>query len=475
MADKGKYSEIFGSTSKYSFLRILLFSISYIFYIVITRLLGPEEFGKLALLILIGTELGTILVVGFPMVLTRFIPEMSSELEKRKLFSRTFNITSIIFLAFAFIYFPAVQFFGAFLPSEVVEARYFLFIFIVVVGFIRLGIGMMSGLGEFIKGTVFDGSVHIIWRLIAFIVIMFFSYRQFGNIFIINVAVHIIATVVIFILLRSYFRKAGLKLGGIVSRFTIIIMASQLIYSVVLMIDPILIRYIMGSSEHVGYYYAGTRIPLLFQALFFVPLTTPFLYFFSKKDTIERIRDNIIKFGSRIMAVVFSIIALFLYTLADKFILSFFGDAYQESIIILKILAFTLFFIALEVFLNPFFLSINKPVVPLVLGVVYLVLLIGLDIVLIPYFDSAGPAIATLIVLFIRTTTYIILLARNSILMIKTYIILFLILGISVAIDIFLLKYSGIFIYTGLIFATRMLTIRDIKRMVLLITKRKLT
>ena len=95
MADKDKYSEIFGSTSKYSLLRILLFSISYIFYILITRLLGPAEFGKLALVIQLGTEIGTILIIGLPMTLTRFIPRLKGREEQSKLFSQSIYVGSV--------------------------------------------------------------------------------------------------------------------------------------------------------------------------------------------------------------------------------------------------------------------------------------------------------------------------------------------------------------------------------------------
>ena len=109
MGNKAKYSEIFGSTSKYSILRIILFSISYIFYILITRLLGPEEFGKLALLIQLGTELGTIMVIGLPMALTRFIPQYSNSEKRNKLFSQSINLSLIIFAGFAVIYFAIIS------------------------------------------------------------------------------------------------------------------------------------------------------------------------------------------------------------------------------------------------------------------------------------------------------------------------------------------------------------------------------
>ncbi len=473
MVNKAKYSEIFGSTSKYSFLRILFFLISYVFYILISRFLGPEEFGKLALLIQLGAEFGTILVIGFPIALNKFIPNIPDKKDKSILFSTTIKITLLMILVFTFVYFILTYYLKEYIPPEIIEAKYFLYVFIIVIGFVRLGIGMLSGLGRFITGTVLDGTIHILWRLIAFSFIFFLAYKKFTLVFSVNFAVHFIVMFIIFFILRGYFSRSGIKIDPKILKFSALVTINQLINSAIILIDLILVRYILNSTGEVGYYYTGTRIPLLFQTLFFIPLTIPFLYYFSKPDITLKIKDTIIKFGTKIITVVFSIIALFIYTVADKFILILFGQDYSNSIIILKIFAFTLFFIAIESFMNPFFLSINKPIIPLVLGIIYLVSLAGLDFILIPYFNSAGPAVAALIVLFVRTTIYMILLWKNKINFLRPFIILFAILAFSISVDIFLLSYTGIFIYIILIFITRMLTIGDIKKMILLLRKKE--
>jgi len=468
-----KYSEIFSSTSKYSSLRIILFAVSYVFYILITRLLGPQEFGKLALLIQLGTEIGTVLVIGLPMALTRFIPEMKLKKDRSILFSKSLNVSLIIFLGFSIIYFTVTYFFRNYIPEEIIQAKYFLFAFILIIGMVKLGIGMLSGLGSFISGTVFDGSTHIIWRLISFLILIFFTYRQFRLIFSVNVIVHFVVMVIIFLVLRNYFVLSGFKIDSKIIKFSITVMASQIIFALIAVMDPLLIRIMLDSSSEVGFYYAGTRIPLLFQTLFFAPLAIPFLYYFSRPDSTFKIKETIVKFGTKMLTIIFAVISLLVYSFADKFILLFFGREYSNSIIVLQIFSFTLFFIALEVFSTPYFLSVKKPFIPLILGAVYLVLVITLNFIFIPIFKSAGPAISALCGLGVRITMYLVLLKKQKINFIKTYLILSGILAASVVIDIFILSYTGVFIFIVLVFLTRMITVNDIKRMFSIIRKRK--
>lgn len=466
MVEREKYSEIFGSTSKYSILRIILFSISYIFYIFITRFLGPEEFGKLALVIQLGTELGTILVIGLPMTLTRFIPEAGGENEKKRLFSQSINISLLIFCGFAVIYFIVTYFLRDHIPEEIVEAKYYLFAFILIIGIVKIAIGMLSGLGRFISGTIFDGLNHLVWRLAGMLVLIFVALKQFELIFSLSVLAHLLTMVILLIVLRHYFCAAGIKIDPMIMRFTLLIMTSQVVFAVIAIIDPLLIRLILDSSSEVGFFYTGTRIPFLFQTLFFAPLSIPFLYYFSKPDLNFADKERIIRFGTKMLGVIFGAVSFIVYSLADKFIIFLFGNAYENSIMVLKIFAFSLFFIAIEVFLSPYFLSVNKPFIPVILGVSYLVLVIILDFVFIPIFNSAGPAISILICLALRITAYLILLKKQGIGFIKTYIILIAAMAVSLIIDLFLLSYSGIFIFIILVFAFKLVKIGDLKNMV---------
>lgn len=474
MDNRDKYSEIFGSTSKYSFLRIILFSTSYIFYIFITRLLGPEEFGKLALLIQLGTEIGTILVIGLPVALTRFIPEINSRKNRSIIFSKSLNISLLIFIGFGLIYFIIIYFFQGQIPREIIETKYYLFSFIVVIGFMKLGIGMLSGLGRFITGAIFDGSTHFIWRLAGMLVVVLFALNQFKLVFGICILIHLLITIIIFVVLKDYFTFSGFNIDKGIFKFSIIVMFSQTVFALIAVVDPLLIRIILNSPSEVGFFYAGTRIPLLFQTLFFAPLSIPFLYYFSRKDYKFKDKKIIIKFGSKILASIFALISLSLYSLADKLIIFLFGKAYYESIMILQIFSFTLFFVALEVFLNPYFLSINKPLIPVFLGIGYLVLVVVLDFIFIPIFKSLGPTISILIGLLLRVAVYFILLKKQKIPFVGTFLILSGILIASVAIDIFVLKYSGFFIFIGLLFAFKVIRIEDIKKLFSIIKRRKI-
>lgn len=471
MVVRGKYSEIFDSTSKYSILRILLFVVSYIFYILITRLLGPEEFGKLALLIQLGTEIGTILLIGLPMTLTRFIPGLKSREEQGKLFSSSINISLVIFAGFALIYFPVTYFFSDHIPAEIIEAKYFLFSFILVLGIVKLGIGMLSGLGRFIGGTVFDGSTHLVWRLGGLLLLLFTVFGNFRTLFGINVLVHLLTMLVLLIVLRQYLRPAGLKIDPMIMKFALTVMGSQAVFAIIIIIDPLLIRLILDSPSQVGFFYTGTRIPYIFQTLFFAPLSVPFLYYFSRSDSSPEQKDDIIRSATRMLSFIFGIISLFVYTFADKFILLFFSDEFEGSILVLKIFAFSLFLVAMEVFLNPYFLSVNKPFVPVILGASYLVLVTGLNFIFIPIFQSAGPPVSILICMVLRVGAYIILLKKQGIDLIKTYAVMIIIMAVSVLIDIFLLKYTGIFIFIILAFATRTIRIKNIKNMIGMLRK----
>ncbi len=392
------YRQIFFTTTKYVFLRNFFMVITGIVSIFIVRLLGPEEYGKYALVWqLIGT-IGPILSLGWHATLAKFLPE-KDEQEKKILFSQSVLSVAVLCLLFLLIGYIIIQFLPQIIPAEIKQIKTLFLFFISFVAFFNVFEGFYRGLGKFNQWSIIDGMRSNLGNLLG-LIFLILGFRIYKSIIYSNFAVAFIFLVVVAFSLRNYFFFTKNKVEKVVLKFALTMFLGQIVYLFMSSIDSVMLRSILKDPSKVGIYNAGIRIPKIIETMFIAVLSTPFLYYFSSPGFAEQ-RLKILEFSSRILFIFFGFVSLLLFVFSKYIIFILFGNIYSESIITLQLSSLGLSLLAYLILFSVYFMSINKPEIGTFLGIAYFLIVGMLNLLFIPMFKSYGPAVSNLIALVV--------------------------------------------------------------------------
>ena len=188
-------------------------------------------------------------------------------------------------------------------------------------------------------------------------------------------------------------------------------------------------------------------------------LPTPFLYYFTSQETKE-LKEKILEFGSRFLAVVFGFVSVVLFSFSKEIILILFGQKYTESIPVLQIFSFSLFILAFLVLFSSYFYSINKPQIVVILSILQFILISLFSFLLIPKLKSQGPAIGYVLNLLIYT--FIVLLIVKNYKFFKNFILVVLVILISYFSSKSFLIYLMPIVYLVLVFLFKIVKFSEI-------------
>lgn len=177
-----------------------------------------------------------------------------------------------------------------------------------------------------------------------------------------------------------------------------------------LMIDSVMLSFMQGD-EIVGWYNAGYRLIL---ALTFIPISFHTALFpamsqlyINSQNSLKHLHENFFKY----MIILAVPIAVGTTLLADRIVILIFGSGYLPSIIVIKILIWSLVFIFARTPIERLFESVNQPIAVTKVFGISAILNIFLNFMLIPKYSYIGAAAATLITDF---TVFIILFYLNT-------------------------------------------------------------
>jgi PST family polysaccharide transporter len=432
--------------------------------ILVVRLLGPEEYGKYALVWQLVGTVGPILSLGWHPTLAKFLPE-KTEQEKKILFSQSLISVLVICLFFFIVGYFVIQFFPKIIPVEIKQIKIVFLLFIILVAFFNVFEGFYRGLGKFNQWTVIDGLRSNLGNVLA-IVLLIIGYRYYQTVIFSNFIFAVLFVILLFNYLIKYLNvNIGIDNFGVekpVRNFALTMFIGQIVYLLGTSIDSILLRALFKYPAQVGYYNAGIRIPKIIETMLIAPLSTPFLYYFSHPETSEN-RKKIIEFGTKMLGIICGLMSLFLFSFAKEIILFLFGQTYSESIMVLRIFSLTLFILGFFILLSPYFLSINKPLIPIVLGFFTFLLFFAFDLLLIPQLKSTGPAVSMLVGLIIQALSMLYILLRWGVKCLANFILLFFCIAVSVVVGFYLSFYISLPAFVILIWLTRLFTLNDIK------------
>jgi len=455
-------SRMFYSTAKYSTLKIFFALSSGIVSIFIVRLLGPNEYGKFALVINLAAAIGMVLTFGFIDTLSKFIVEYDNNLRKR-LFSQACELTIIMASIFSIILIVGIELFPGFFPIEIKEMKYIFILLTLFYALFNIIQGMYRGIGKFLQWSIIDGTQNFLGHILALLsfLVIFQSYQTMIK----SISfVILICVLVMLFSLQKYISLINLKIESKIIRFTLTLFIGNIIFMFWFIIDPVLLRALLKDPSHVGIFMAGNRIPRLIETIILAPLQVPFLYYFSHPEILQETKENIIEFGTKTLGIILGMGSLFLFSFADQITILLFSNAYIDAIPVLRIYSFVLFLNASHILFSPFFLSQNKPYIPILISLSCVLLITILNFFLIPVLKATGAAVSTSISLFITTSFSTIIMSKYNSKILINYIILVICIILSVLAGVFLNYYLTPLVFTILIIATKLFWVDDFAR-----------
>jgi O-antigen/teichoic acid export membrane protein len=384
------------------------------------RLLGPEEVGKLNVVIQVVMSLSMLITLSLPEMLARFLPSENDK-NRSSIFQNSLYISYFFFSVIVVILIILKTLNLIILPQEVEK----LFFFIIFNIFIQVSINFLfaylKGVGSFISYLKYEGLLGIVSRFfgIAAFLSLYHGYESF------YFAQLSILTIIFFILmykLKFIFSIKKLILDKEKVKYTAVLFIGSLIYIGATSIDIFAIRYFL-DVKNVGLFTAAIMVPKTIQIVFLSKLQVPFLYYFSSgKSTISS--EYIVENGTLIIGSIAGILSLLIAFQADNIIYYTFGADYLDSIIVLQIFSIHFFLVGILSFSGIYFNAKNKPSKALYIGALGFFINIILDIILIPKYGLSGAAIGHISSLFIQIILYFVFLKVYKINMKKSILVI---------------------------------------------------
>lgn len=306
-------------------------------------------------------------------------------------------------------------------------------------------------------GQIFQSILMFLGVLIA--INLALNVVEFSTIYIFSSLV-ILTYVIIVYLWKFSFPKLefDLKFWKITLKEALPFGLTEVSVTIYIYIDTVMLSFFKGE-EVVGWYSAAYRLVLFF---IFIPNTINITLFpsmsklhLSDNDTLKFAVEKYLK----LMLIIGIPIALATTILADKIILLLFGSGYEQSIIALRILIWTVVFIFVGSVFGRFLQSINRQVILTKISGITAIFSIFLNLILIPKYGLIGASISTvlteifLIIILFRINHHIGygFSIKNSIFILIKIIIASFIMGLFlfylININLIILLITSIFVY----------------------------
>lgn len=388
---------IFTGSLKYVLARSATGALGILASLLLYRFLGPEESGKLQLVLALAMGLGNIGSLGYLDTLARFVPEKKPN-EGAGLFRHALKLNAVA-MAAGGLAFLGLLLAHAGLPQELVDVAPLFFLATTSYALYATSIGMLRGHGRLLVIPQLDLVFNTGAKLLALGVAVLAPFL---------VPVYAVHTVVgvgvlfwVLYLLRGDLGRGEARFSSAEARFAKLIMVGEIVRMLVVNVDIYVLRYLMGP-EQVGLYAAGTRITRVGEQLILGPLMVPLLYYFSHPES-SFMRKKIMEQGTRLSGVTVGFAALVLTFLAKPIVNVFLGPEYMASIPITQVYLIYALGRGIMFFMIPFYNSVNRPDYGIVHGLAIFVLNLVLDLVLIPRYGALGAAIGGVIAMSLAT------------------------------------------------------------------------
>jgi O-antigen/teichoic acid export membrane protein len=466
---KFQFKDIGKTIFRFSLKKIVISFSASIVGIFSLRLLGPTELGKLNFVNQIFSIFSILLLFSLDNALERFIPTYHNKKTSNTLFSTIFCLALLIIFIFVCIFFVITQALNV-LPLEI-QGVYYTFIILISINILlQINIGMLKGLGRFDLLPNLDFINELLGKLFSVLLLIFVSTTYKVPFYSSILFLFIILIFSSFVLRKNFslpnvkiLKTKGLLHFSMMAYFAVL---ASIIYS---SLDILFLKYYLNPTA-VGYYGAGTRIPILIFSMLFLPLQSPFLHFLTnpKYDQFKANEYRVIKY----LLVFSGLISLCIYSLSHVFIIVLAGNKFLPSVSILQITSLGLFFQCITIYFNALVVSKNKPIYLTIIIIFGLFVNFFGDLILIPLFNYNGAAFSYLLTKFAIFAGMLLFSYKFFHFIIdKNFILINCVFIISILVSIFTSTYLSPIIFILLIFILKIFKYNELKSTLLSIMR----
>jgi len=445
--------------------------IGFVYTIFIARYLGVESYGILSFALALVGILGIFADLGLTTLMTREIAK--DKLVTPKYLNNIISLKIIILLIIVTLTVFIVNFIG--IPERTIYVIYFLLLYLIFNTIILIFYSLFQAY-EHLEYQSFALVINNTMMFLGVFLLIQFNLNVIGFAALYSIVNGIVMFYVFFLSYKKFilpkiefdweFNKQIIPLGlqfGLIGIFS----------TLYVWVDSIILSFIQGNAA-VGIYSAAYNLVLI---LLFIPVSVnlaifPLMsrWYGSSNNSLEKIVEKYFK----IMLLIGIPMSILVTLLSKDIILLIYGVAYSKSIVALQILIWASTFTFANAAFVQLFKSTNRQMLVAKITAICLIVNVTLNLIFIPKFSYIAASYNTLLTEFL--VVMFLIISANKLGYIRkkriiTYIIRIigssLIMGLSIillkGLNIFILVFLAIIIYTGILYITRTLDAEDIK------------
>ncbi|MDH7476234.1 MAG: oligosaccharide flippase family protein [Microgenomates group bacterium] len=387
------------------------------FALILVRILNPDQYGVLSVLLGIAYVLANILDFGTTATIYSYLPPLIEKKAanlyrfiKSTFFYQTVFSALIIFLLFVF--FPSLDkiFFKTGAPSWELYLTTFSVLFLIWQNFV---LNILYAAKKYIKANLYLNLANIIKTLVVFFLIATKNVTIGSIIFTFGILGPIIFFLLLFVEKKDLvfvLVKSGVAREEFRMSFTLTYFISSQFFNLGTRMDLFLLSYFRSKAE-VGYYGLAQKIILTIMTTV-ISITQVLSPHFSKIKTKKEVIHQF-KSGFFYMLIPTSLFFI-LFILPDQIFYLFFTSKFAETATITHWLALAYLILPMSNLINLFLLyTRKKPVYSLYANIGFFLTLVGLCLILIPQKGAFGAIYAVAAGFFINFIIYLFSLKKE--------------------------------------------------------------
>jgi O-antigen/teichoic acid export membrane protein len=374
--------------------KIVFFSCNFITNITIARWLGVNDFGTFGIIMAINAILTNIVYNGGVETVSKFTAEYPDR--RDSIFKASIKIQTLFSLAIFLLYFLSAELIAANLGNS--ELRIYIMISSVSIllwGISASFIGILGGMRKFGRQAFVPG-LNAVLKLALILIFVFLGYGLTGAVF-----GYVISLIPGVFLARYFCLKELAEENGNFSykkiiNFALPLIAINLLYTLIISLDLLLLQRILMDSEQTGLYASASTMAkslwILFAA-FWTTLLPSISRSIAEKDV--ELTRRYIRQSLRYLAMLIIPIAFLLSGAAKGIIRMFYTSKFIEAAGPFSVLVFGMVLFTVFTLLNTIITGSGKPNVSLLFGIIGLIFAFVLNKIMIPDYGLMGAAIAS--------------------------------------------------------------------------------
>ena len=396
MKEIGKDGLVKGTT--YLITSKIIFLISgYGVNIAAARILGPESYGIIGIIIALMTVMNLFFISGFPKAAAKYLSENK---QWNKSLIKKARKLQIIFLIASFIILLLLAPVLAYILGDRSLTRYIILTVLVIPFYAMFSLysdGFLNGY-RFFKKQALASSIFSISKFLVVFILLIIGFKIEGVVF-----GYLTAAFLGFVVAFYYFNKIKIKGDNKFPTEKLITFAvPTILFSVCILlifnIDLLLVKVVLQENIDTGYYTSASmmaRIPYyIFSGLALTLL--PSISYSISKNNITKTKNQITK-SLRYMLIILLPIIFLVSATAKPLVTLLYTKTYVTASEPLQILIFGLGFLSFFNILSHIAMGSEKPKIPLITASFTMIAAVALNLYFIPIYNITGAAIATTI------------------------------------------------------------------------------